>query len=169
MSRITTVAIGAAMALALGAASAGAQDYPKPADPADGRLPRRRLDRHRRPHRRVDRREGAWASRSSSSTRAAPAARWAGPNRAPEAGRLLHRLHQPAATNTVILDPERKAIFTEKDFTPIINQVLDPGVIWVKADSPYKTLQDLIDAAKKAPTPSAPPPPASCPTTTWRS
>ena len=55
------------------------------------------------------------------------------------------------ATNTVILDPERKAIFTEKDFTPIINQVLDPGVIWVRADSPYKTVQDLIDAAKKAP------------------
>jgi tripartite-type tricarboxylate transporter receptor subunit TctC len=55
------------------------------------------------------------------------------------------------ATNTVILDPERKAIFTEKDFTPIINQVLDPGVIWVRADSPYKTLKDLIDAAKKSP------------------
>ena len=55
------------------------------------------------------------------------------------------------ATNTIILDPERKAIFTEKDFTPIINQVLDPGVIWVRADSPYKTLQDLIDAAKKTP------------------
>jgi hypothetical protein len=31
-------------------------------------------------------------------------------------------------------------------FTPIINQVLDPGVIWVRADSPYKTLHDLIDA-----------------------
>jgi putative tricarboxylic transport membrane protein len=55
------------------------------------------------------------------------------------------------ATNTVILDPERKAIFTERDFTPIINQVLDPGVIWVRADSPYKTVQDLIDAAKKSP------------------
>ena len=55
------------------------------------------------------------------------------------------------ATNTVILDSERKAIFTEKDFVPIINQVLDPGLIWVKADSPYKTLQDLIAAAKKAP------------------
>ena len=55
------------------------------------------------------------------------------------------------ATNTVILDPDRKAIFTEKDFTPIINQVLDPGVIWVRADSPYKTVQDLVDAAKKAP------------------
>jgi tripartite-type tricarboxylate transporter receptor subunit TctC len=55
------------------------------------------------------------------------------------------------ATNTVILDPERRAVFTEKDFTPIINQVLDPGVIWVRADSPHKTVQDLIDAAKKSP------------------
>ena len=55
------------------------------------------------------------------------------------------------ATNTVILDPDRKAIFTEKDFTPIINQVLDPGVIWVRADSPYKTVHDLIDAGKKSP------------------
>src|SRR5262245_64993010 len=40
------------------------------------------------------------------------------------------------ATNTVILDPERKAIFTEKEFTPIINQVLDPVIIMVKADRP---------------------------------
>jgi tripartite-type tricarboxylate transporter receptor subunit TctC len=55
------------------------------------------------------------------------------------------------ATNTVILDSDRKAIFTEKDFTPIINQVLDPGVIWVRADSSYKTVHDLIDAAKKSP------------------
>jgi tripartite-type tricarboxylate transporter receptor subunit TctC len=55
------------------------------------------------------------------------------------------------ATNTVILDPERRAIFTEKDFVPIINQVLDPGLVWVKKDSPYKTMKDLLDAAKKAP------------------
>jgi tripartite-type tricarboxylate transporter receptor subunit TctC len=55
------------------------------------------------------------------------------------------------ATNTVVLDPERKAIFDVDDFVPIINQVLDPGVIWVRADSPYKTLADLIGAAKKAP------------------
>ena len=32
-----------------------------------------------------------------------------------------------------------------------MNQVLDPGLIWVKGDSPYKTLADLVDAAKKAP------------------
>jgi tripartite-type tricarboxylate transporter receptor subunit TctC len=55
------------------------------------------------------------------------------------------------ATNTVILDPERKATFGVDAFVPIINQVLDPGIVWVRADSPYKTLKDLVDAAKKAP------------------
>lgn len=55
------------------------------------------------------------------------------------------------ATNTFILDKDKQAIFDEKSFTPIINQVLDPGVIWVKADSPFKTMQDLIDAAKAKP------------------
>jgi tripartite-type tricarboxylate transporter receptor subunit TctC len=53
--------------------------------------------------------------------------------------------------NTVILDPERKAIFNADSFTPIINQVLDPGVIWLKADSPVKTVKDLIAAAKEKP------------------
>lgn len=53
--------------------------------------------------------------------------------------------------NTITLDPERKAVFTIDSFIPIVNQVLDPGLIWVKGDSPYKTLADLVDAAKKAP------------------
>lgn len=51
--------------------------------------------------------------------------------------------------NTVILNPERKAIFNIDAFTPIINHVLDPGVIYVKPDSPYRTLKNLIDDAKK--------------------
>ena len=55
------------------------------------------------------------------------------------------------AVNTVILDPERKATFDIDSFTPIINQVFDPGVIYVKPDGPYKTLKDLIDDAKKRP------------------
>ena len=55
------------------------------------------------------------------------------------------------ATNTVILDPARQAIFNEKSFTPIINQVLDPGVVWVAASSPFKSLKDVIDAAKAKP------------------
>ena len=55
------------------------------------------------------------------------------------------------AANTIILDPERKAAFDVDSFLPIINQVLDPGLIWVKADSPYKTINDLLDDAKKRP------------------
>ena len=55
------------------------------------------------------------------------------------------------ATNTAYLDKDRQAIFDEKSFTPIINQVLDPGVIWVAAASPFKSLKDLIDAAKAKP------------------
>lgn len=53
------------------------------------------------------------------------------------------------ATNTIILDPERKAAFDVDSFLPIINQVLDPGLIWVRADSPYKSVKDLLDDAKK--------------------
>src|SRR5262245_39232192 len=55
------------------------------------------------------------------------------------------------ALNTVVLDPERKAAFTADAFIPVINQVLDPGIIWVKADSPYQTLRDLLEAAKRTP------------------
>lgn len=55
------------------------------------------------------------------------------------------------AFNTVILDPDRKATFNIDSFTPIINQVLDPGAIWVKADSPVKTMKDLIAMAKAKP------------------
>lgn len=53
--------------------------------------------------------------------------------------------------NTMILDPERKAVFNIDSFTPIINQVTDPGLVWVKAESPYKTLKDVIEDAKKRP------------------
>jgi tripartite-type tricarboxylate transporter receptor subunit TctC len=51
----------------------------------------------------------------------------------------------------IIADPERQALFKADSFTPIVNQVLDPGLIWVRADSPYKTLADLMNAAKKSP------------------
>lgn len=55
------------------------------------------------------------------------------------------------ATNTVILDPDRKATFDIGSFTAIINQVLDPGVIYAKPDSPYKSLKEIIEDAKKRP------------------
>ncbi|MBM3490350.1 MAG: tripartite tricarboxylate transporter substrate binding protein [Alphaproteobacteria bacterium] len=75
---------------------------------------------------------------------------WTELARAKPDGYYLGYINLPA-TNTVVLDPERQAIFKETDFQPIINQVLDPGVIWVKADSPYKSLKDLTEAAKAQP------------------
>lgn len=49
------------------------------------------------------------------------------------------------------LDPERKAIYTGKSFQPLANVIFPPLVLSVKADSPYKTLQDLVAAAKAKP------------------
>jgi putative tricarboxylic transport membrane protein len=40
---------------------------------------------------------------------------------------------------------------TLKDLTPIARLVLEPALIAVKADAPYKTLADFTDAAKKNP------------------
>jgi tripartite-type tricarboxylate transporter receptor subunit TctC len=53
--------------------------------------------------------------------------------------------------NTVVLDPDRQATFNLDSFVPVINHVLDPGVIWVRADSPFKTLRQLLEAAKEKP------------------
>jgi tripartite-type tricarboxylate transporter receptor subunit TctC len=52
---------------------------------------------------------------------------------------------------TTVLDPERKALFKADDIVPIISQALDPTTISVRPDSPWKTLKDLIEEAKKRP------------------
>jgi len=44
-----------------------------------------------------------------------------------------------------------EARVTLKDLTPVARLVLEPAVIAVKADSPYKSLAGFIDAAKKNP------------------
>ena len=46
------------------------------------------------------------------------------------------------------LDPSKKRTETFRSFTNIANIVHDPGIIVVKEDSPYKTLEDLLNAAK---------------------
>jgi putative tricarboxylic transport membrane protein len=38
-----------------------------------------------------------------------------------------------------------------KDLTPIVRLVLEPAVVAVKADSPYKSMKDFVEAAKKNP------------------
>lgn len=53
--------------------------------------------------------------------------------------------------NTAILDADRKATFTIDSFIPIMNQVVDPGVLFVKPDSPYKGIKDIVEDAKKRP------------------
>lgn len=75
---------------------------------------------------------------------------WTDMARARPDGYYMGFINLPAL-NTVILDPERKAAFKADAFIPVINQVLDPGIIWLKADSPYKTLKDLVAAARKNP------------------
>ena len=44
-----------------------------------------------------------------------------------------------------------EAQVTFKDLTPIVRLVLEPALIVVKADTPYKSLKDFIDEAKKNP------------------
>ncbi|MGE5617781.1 MAG: tripartite tricarboxylate transporter substrate binding protein [Sphingomonadaceae bacterium] len=54
-------------------------------------------------------------------------------------------------TFTNYLDPDRKAIYNRQSFVPIAAPVLDPGIIVVKADTPYKDLKELVEAAKAKP------------------
>ncbi len=49
------------------------------------------------------------------------------------------------------LDPARKATYTRKDFELLALHVVDPGILAVKTDSPFKTLKDLVDVGKANP------------------
>jgi putative tricarboxylic transport membrane protein len=51
--------------------------------------------------------------------------------------------------NNPLISAEAK--ISLRDLTPIARLVLEPALIAVKADAPYKTLGDFIDAAKKNP------------------
>jgi putative tricarboxylic transport membrane protein len=44
-----------------------------------------------------------------------------------------------------------EAKVTMRDLTPIVGLVLEPAMLVVKNDAPYKSLKDFIDAAKKSP------------------
>jgi len=44
-----------------------------------------------------------------------------------------------------------EANITLKDLTPLVRLVLEPAMLAVKNDAPYKTLKDFIDAAKQNP------------------
>lgn len=52
---------------------------------------------------------------------------------------------------SIYLDPERKAVFNRKSFQLIALHGADPQVIAVRAESPYKSVKDLVDAARANP------------------
>lgn len=52
---------------------------------------------------------------------------------------------------TVYMDPARKAVFARKDLQPLAMHVVDPAAVVVRADSPYTSLRQVLDAAKAAP------------------
>ncbi len=56
-----------------------------------------------------------------------------------------------AITPLTILPHQVKTTFTYKSFEPIINVVKDPGMFLVRSDSPWKTLHEFLDYAKKNP------------------
>ncbi|HVL76741.1 MAG TPA: tripartite tricarboxylate transporter substrate binding protein [Noviherbaspirillum sp.] len=61
-----------------------------------------------------------------------------------------HRLF--AASPPIILVPLSGASrFTHKDFTPIARLITDYSILLVRADSPYKTANDLFNAIKERP------------------
>lgn len=49
------------------------------------------------------------------------------------------------------LDPSRGATYTRESFEPLGRQVVDPSIIGVSPDSPYQTLDELLEAAKANP------------------
>jgi tripartite-type tricarboxylate transporter receptor subunit TctC len=56
-----------------------------------------------------------------------------------------------AITPLTILPHMVKTAFTYKSFDPVINVVKDPGMFLVKSDSPWKSLKEFLDYAKKNP------------------
>jgi len=69
---------------------------------------------------------------------------------APKDGYTFGLVSLPTAI-TVALDPARRAGFTRDSFLAVANFSYDAGAIAVRADGPYRTLGDLIEAAKRAP------------------
>ena len=55
------------------------------------------------------------------------------------------------ATVSIYLDPERKSTFGRKDLQPLAAAANDITATVVKSDSPYKSMKELIDAAKAKP------------------
>ncbi len=65
-------------------------------------------------------------------------------------GYTIGSLNFPSAIVTVV-DPERKASYTRQNFQPLAMHQMDPGAWAVKPNSPYKSVKDIVAAAKANP------------------
>ncbi|HEX2922687.1 MAG TPA: tripartite tricarboxylate transporter substrate binding protein, partial [Chloroflexota bacterium] len=65
-------------------------------------------------------------------------------------GYTIGQMNLPSGL-TVYMDPDRKAAYGRKDLMSLAVVTRAPETILVKADSPYKTLKELVDAAKANP------------------
>lgn len=55
----------------------------------------------------------------------------------------------PMLMTNHIMNPSMQ--YTIEDLTPLVNVVTDPGVMVVAKDSKYKTMKEMLDAARAAP------------------
>lgn len=55
------------------------------------------------------------------------------------------------AVITTYLDPERKAVFNRERLQPVALHVADASAVAVKANSPFKTVKDIVEAGKAKP------------------
>jgi tripartite-type tricarboxylate transporter receptor subunit TctC len=65
-------------------------------------------------------------------------------------GYTIGNTNLPSTLNNY-LDPDRKAVFGRKDLQQVANQVVDPEALVVRAESPIKSVKDLVAAAKANP------------------
>lgn len=75
---------------------------------------------------------------------------WGGLAAAQPDGYVLGYLNVPSMY-AGYLDKSLKRRETLESFTPLINHVIDYNIWAVKPDSPYKTVKDVVDAARKDP------------------
>lgn len=64
-------------------------------------------------------------------------------------GQTIGFINLPTFTSLATKDD---STFTIADIVPIANHLTETGVVAVKSDSPWKTIQDLVKAAKEKPT-----------------
>src|SRR3546814_3763348 len=68
--------------------------------------------------------------------------------RTPPAHRLIFLGPHPTLNHTSLLSSPD---YTYKDLAPVVNVFLDPQIVYVRADSPFESLDEVVEKAKAEP------------------